>query len=72
MIGSLLDSSSEFTDTDYPKYATAGQVVFTASFNVNRVFVDNILRTTGYSGKGTSTITFDTGLSEGQEVYLTT
>lgn len=72
MIGSLLGDELSFEDTDYPKYATAGQAVFTASFNINRVFVDSVLVTTGYTGQGTKTITFDVGLSESQEVYLTT
>lgn len=31
--------------------ATAGQTIFNASFNINRVFVDGILFTTGYSGQ---------------------
>ncbi len=52
--------------------ATLNQTVFTASFEINNVFVDQVLRTTGYSGQGTKTITFDTGLLAGQEVYLTT
>ncbi len=52
------------------QYATEGQTIFTATFNINSVFVDSILVTTGYSGEGTTTITFDTGLSENQEVYL--
>ncbi len=70
LIGSLLDEGETFYETDPPLTATAGQTIFTVSFNVNSIFVDSILWTTGYSGKGTNTITFDTGLSEGQEVYL--
>ena len=52
------------------QYATPGQTIFTAIFNINSVFVDSILVTTGYSGQGTNTITFDVGLLENQEVYL--
>ncbi len=52
--------------------ADADQTIFTAEFNVNQVFLDQVLMTTGYSGQGTETITLDAGLYEGQEVYLTT
>lgn len=50
--------------------ATPGQTVFNASFDINEVFVDSVLRTTGYTGQGTQTITFTVGLTDGQEVYL--
>ncbi len=64
--------SAVFKDTDPPLIATEGQTVFTADFNIERVFVDSILFTTGYSGRGTKTITFDVGRTDGQEIYLTT
>lgn len=52
--------------------ATPAQTVFTATFNINRVYVDSVLFTTGYSGKGTEEITFGVGRTDGQEIYLTT
>ena len=52
--------------------ATPGQTIFNATFDIDRVFVDSVLFTTGYSGQGTKTITFDVGRTDGQEIYLTT
>ena len=57
---------------DSLQVAAEGQTVFNAGFNIQRVFVDSILITTGYTGQGTDTITFAVGLNEGQEVCLTT
>ena len=52
--------------------ATPGQTIFSATFNINRVYVDSVLFTTGYSGQGTEEITFDVGRTDGQEIYMTT
>ncbi len=52
--------------------ATLAQTVFSAGFEINKVYVDGMLFTTGYSGGGTNTITFDTGRSDGSEIYMTT
>ena len=54
------------------QYATPGQTVFNATFDIQRVFVDSVLFTTEYSGQGTETITFDVGRTDGQEIYMTT
>lgn len=70
----LFSNSIGGVDTSFDsdiQTATPGQTIFNASFNINQVFVDSILVTTGYTGQGTKTITFLVGLSDGQEVYLT-
>ncbi|MCP3941040.1 MAG: hypothetical protein GY710_06110 [Desulfobacteraceae bacterium] len=72
LIGSLLDEESAPVFGKSTQTATEGQTVFSAGFDINEVFVENVLRTSGYSGGGTGTITFDAGLPEGYEVYLTT
>ncbi len=61
-------SGLTFDEVTY--YATSGQTTFSASFVINSVFVDEVLRTTGYTGKGTTEIVFSSGLSALQEVYL--
>ena len=57
---------------DSLQVATPGQTIFTAGFRINHVFVDSIIFTTGYSGRGTVIITFDAGRTDGQEIYMTT
>lgn len=57
---------------DSLQIATPGQTIFNAEFSIQRVFVDSIPFTTGYSGQGTRTITFVVGRNDGQEIYLTT
>ncbi len=54
------------------QYATAGQTVFSTTFKIYRVYVDAVLFTTGYTGQGTTSITFGLGRTEAQEIYLTT
>lgn len=56
---------------DSLQVAAAGQVLFGATFKINCVYVDQVLRTSGYSGKGTQSITLDFAPGDGAEVYLT-
>lgn len=73
LIGSLLAEESAPKYEKSTEYAGSGQTVFNSTgFIINEVFVDSILMTTGYTGDGTGTITFTSGLSEFQEVRLTT
>ncbi len=60
------------TFADVLRTANPGQRIFKALFNINRVYVDGMLFTTGYTGKGTNTIVFDVGRNDGSEIYLTT
>ncbi len=69
---SIGHSSAGVAFDDDRQESSSGQTEFSADFDINEVFVDNIIRTIGWTGKGTKTITFTSGLIEFQEVYLTT
>lgn len=51
-------------------YADQDETVFVAPGNILIVHLDSIPVESGISGRGTNTITFDTGLNDGQQVIL--
>ncbi len=72
IIGGGGGSSSVLVFQSDTQEAIQNQTVFTTDFNINNVYVDNVIRTPDeYSGQGTSTITFNIGLDAGQQVYMT-
>lgn len=62
--------NGEFEDS--LQTAVGAQVIFSALFRINRVYVDQIIQTTGYTGQGTISITFAVPPGDGAEIYLTT
>ena len=65
-------SGAEFSPQESIITATEGQTEFSATFNIYTVLVNQVefTNTVDYSDRGSSTITFDTGVSAGTEVKL--
>jgi len=61
--------NGEFEDS--LQTSVGAQVIFSALFRINRVYVDQIIQTTGYTGGGTTSITFAVAPGDGSEIYLT-
>mgnify|MGYP000910545599 CR=1 FL=1 len=69
----LEPAKSEIYFADSTQIATEGQTIFTATFPINQVFKNNVIvDVSAYTGQGTNQITFTSGLSASDYVYLTT